>query len=426
MLAAAAGASRSSIAGSLSIGPYCRVGNMRRISVALAAITIVVTQASARAAVTPQLRLSERNAVPACATPERLQQFLEERNTKLEAKFKETAAQYKTHGEETAVRWDYAFFQMLVETNYLTFKRGNGDWGDVRAKQNNFAGIGATGDGEPGEKFPDVSTGVLAHLHHIRLYAGDPVDKPAAKRTKEVEDIILPWAKKFTKPITFTDLTKRWSPNDRTYSDSIQSVAERFREKFCSGEPVAAIAITADENDEPKASEPKAKSKRALAKLSKRSKKTKDEDQNSDDEDNKPSNKTASMKTKHDGDDKPATAVAKADTPKATNTPPIAPPAAKTTAPQTAAASTPPKLPAGIDGNVCRVWTASFGGEKSVLIQAKEGAITMFTALQVHAGKEKEEANAYILAYARGGTSVGEFATADQAITKAFELCPKA
>ncbi len=52
------------------------------------------------------------------------------------------------------MRWDYAFFQMAVETNFLSFKRGDGSWGDVKPAQNNFAGFGTTGGGVPGDSYP--------------------------------------------------------------------------------------------------------------------------------------------------------------------------------------------------------------------------------------------------------------------------------
>ena len=53
-------------------------------------------------------------------------------------RFKPIAALYKKHGEALGIRWDYAFYQMVLETNHLMFN------GDVRARQNNFAGIGAS------------------------------------------------------------------------------------------------------------------------------------------------------------------------------------------------------------------------------------------------------------------------------------------
>ena len=83
--------------------------------------------------------------------------FLRSQNDRLDGKYQNIAADYKKHGEALNIRWDFAFYQMLLETNYLKFRRGDGSPGDVKPKQNNFAGLGATGNGVPGESFPDVS-----------------------------------------------------------------------------------------------------------------------------------------------------------------------------------------------------------------------------------------------------------------------------
>ena len=69
------------------------------------------------------------------------------------------------------VNHDIAFAQMCLETGFLAF--GN----LVTPDQNNFAGLGATGlplaDGTPdkGLYFPDVRTGVRAHIQHLKAYA---------------------------------------------------------------------------------------------------------------------------------------------------------------------------------------------------------------------------------------------------------------
>ena len=55
-------------------------------------------------------------------------------------------------GEMLGLRWDFAFYQMIVETGALSYWRGNRA-GDVKPAQNNFAGLGATGKGERGESF---------------------------------------------------------------------------------------------------------------------------------------------------------------------------------------------------------------------------------------------------------------------------------
>src|SRR5262249_24167358 len=73
----------------------------------------------------------------------------------------------------------------------------------------------------------------------------------------------------------------------------------------------------------------------------------------------------------------------------------------------------------------CRVWTASYGGQKAVIIRAIAGQLINYTVLDVNEGQEKPEAEAYIAAYAKGGQQVGEFTSQNAALDKAFELCPE-
>ena len=130
------------------------------------------------------------------------------------------------------MRWDYAFFQMVIETNYLMFRRGDGEPGDVSPRQNNFAGIGATGGGVPGDSYRDVSTGVLAQIQHLVAYSGERLDDPVAPRTQLKQDDIIAASLKLRRPVTFADLRNRWAA-DRNYARSIETIADRFREQFC-------------------------------------------------------------------------------------------------------------------------------------------------------------------------------------------------
>ncbi|MEG0132740.1 MAG: N-acetylmuramoyl-L-alanine amidase [Clostridium sp.] len=63
------------------------------------------------------------------------------------------------------VNYDILFSQMMHETGYLNFG------GDVKPEQNNFAGIGATGNGVPGNSFPTVQIGIRAVVQHLKAYA---------------------------------------------------------------------------------------------------------------------------------------------------------------------------------------------------------------------------------------------------------------
>lgn len=62
------------------------------------------------------------------------------------------------------VKPEVAFAQAMKETAYLHYPA------DVRIEQNNFAGIGATGNGEPGNSFKTVRIGIRAQVQHLKAY----------------------------------------------------------------------------------------------------------------------------------------------------------------------------------------------------------------------------------------------------------------
>ena len=132
------------------------------------------------------------------------------------------------------MRWDYAFFQMLIETNYLTFVRPGGGRAGVPASDNNFAGLGATIPGRPGEHFNDVKTGVLAHLQHLLMYSTTPIPNPVAHRTRLVQDDVQASMRRLHRPVTFADLAREWTgTNKNTYWPMMQKLAEKYAENFC-------------------------------------------------------------------------------------------------------------------------------------------------------------------------------------------------
>lgn len=78
---------------------------------------------------------------------------------------KEFAEIYIDECNVEGVRADVAFCQAMKETGWLQFG------GDVKAAQYNFAGIGATGNGNQGNEFSDIRIGVRAHVQHLKAYA---------------------------------------------------------------------------------------------------------------------------------------------------------------------------------------------------------------------------------------------------------------
>ncbi len=404
-------------------------------------IFVLLTAAPAVAADLPAIKAGKDNPVPACATPGRLMAYVKSRNDKLDMQFDGIATEYMRHGEALGVRWDYAFFQMLVETGNLTFK------GDVRPRQNNFAGLGATGGGEPGESFKDVSTGARAHLEHVLMYAGEKLDNPTAERTRKVQEwgVLTSWQKSIKGPMTFTHLTRKWSPKDRGYSNDIGSVAERFMANDCrSADPRPELAADArGAKVETIAASGKAANEFAKvsgAELAKRA--VEDARANGD------GTRSGLGASGLAAAAKPLPAVTILNAPKSeaetpTSIEPVAAPAAAAAAksapavskdksmpalnvvaaPQAAAAAIAPHAEA--TASKCRVWQASYGGGKAVIIKAGTGPETNYTVLDVNEGAEKREAEAYIAAYAKGGQTVGEFSSPNQALDKAFELCPE-
>ena len=74
---------------------------------------------------------------------------------------------YCEEAEAEDIRAEVAFTQAMKETGFLQFG------GDVSIEQFNFAGIGTTGGGVPGNSYPDVRTGVRAQIQHLKAYATD-------------------------------------------------------------------------------------------------------------------------------------------------------------------------------------------------------------------------------------------------------------
>ena len=373
----------------------------------------------------PEIRMHERNRVPACVTPERLMRFLAQGNGSVKTQFRDIARHYKEHGEKLRVRWDYAFYQMVIETNYLKFVNNAGQ-GDVNPRQNNFAGIGTTGGGVPGDSFPDVSTGVLGQMQHLVAYSGERVEAPVAKRTREKQDEIVQKSKALGRAPTFKDLARRWAADGR-YGTSIEFIASRFRSSFCAGNQPDPTPETADKASgnltvataEP---EPDARQRGKRGRDSKRRSKVADKTQ------------VAAKQTAEPvvADEEVAAEDAdKTESPRGADLANRAIESGKTAADNqrrglTTAAPPVGELAPAARPKSCSVLTASYGGQKNVLIRAMKAGETQYTALQVIDGQEKSLAESFIKLHASGGELVDQFANREAALTKAFDLCPSA
>jgi len=443
------------------------ISGATRCAAAFVAMLALVGFTSADAAPTPSLpeiRLSARNGVPACVTPDRLMAFLKQRNRQLDSRFRNIAAYYKQHGEAWGVRWDYAFFQMAIETNFLSYRQPNGRMGDVDPRQNNFAGIGTTGGGVPGDSFPDVSTGVLGQIQHLVVYSGEMVSEPVAPRTRLKQEHILAKSHELKRAVRFSDLAGRWAA-DRKYARSIEWVAERFRAEQCKGRALQAAEVLPWQGAGPVGAQgaapvkavssweqqsPEAKQKTTAAATSAKAKALKKPQQ------------AAAAPVKRIVPVVPAVTAPPAPAPAATNDEPahfalFAPPAelagahidrapSATSAPET---SEPREAPAAVSGKTvagfmigdagtpaypppsglgvkpgrCVIETARYGGETTVLVKAPSGGDTHYVALSVLDGFEDSMTANFLASRPEGGDVVGTFPSRDAALAKARTLC---
>ncbi|MBU2534284.1 MAG: glucosaminidase domain-containing protein, partial [Alphaproteobacteria bacterium] len=342
-------------------------------------ILMAVLSGPALAERLPAVQLTPANQPKSCTTPGRLMAFIRDRNRNLLPKFDKIAADYMRHGRDLGIRWDYAFFQMVVETNSLKFT------GDVSAQQNNFAGLGATGGGVKGEAFRSVSDGVRAHQQHLMIYAGLRVDDPVADRTRKVQSwgILDKWRAGFRRPITFGDVGSKWAPYDRRYGNDIQTIADAFYRDHCN-RPDPAPELLAEA-----LGKTRQKTRAAFA------------------DDNRASLGVAASAAAYDAGAKTRVTSQPYTTLNAAQPPSTVPPATttRTTVAKFAApAIQPPPMK-------CRVWTASYGGQKAIIIRSTLQETTNYTVLDVNAGREEAETSAYIAAYAKGGERIANFAS---------------
>lgn len=173
----------------------------------LSAIAVLVLMGATGASALPPIHASAQNPVPSCVTPSRLMAYLRSRNPALDERLSAIAAEYHRQGEALGIRWDYAFFQMVVETASLSYRRPDGTPGRVAPHQNNFAAVGVRDHGAPGKRFATLASGVQAHVQQVAQYARQRAG--------------------------FAELARGWAPDDPRYATNIESVARRFFDSAC-------------------------------------------------------------------------------------------------------------------------------------------------------------------------------------------------
>jgi hypothetical protein len=149
------------------------------------------------------------------STPQELAAMLIHYNPLIdEAYANELALVYVEESTDEGVNYDIAFCQMILETGYLNFK------GSVKKYQNNFCGLGAVNAYRQGEFFPDVRTGVRAHIQHLKAYA------TTQSIVKPVVDGRMKFVKRGSAPTIYA-LKGKWA-SDVQYDKKIESILKKL------------------------------------------------------------------------------------------------------------------------------------------------------------------------------------------------------
>ncbi|MCL4416058.1 MAG: PKD domain-containing protein, partial [Actinobacteria bacterium] len=127
---------------------------------------------------------------------------------------------YIQYGKMFNLRADIAWAQMVHETGFLEFT------GDVKANQNNFVGLGATGGGVPGNSFATEELGIIAHYAHLAwYYYPNHINQYCSITYDPRHSGTTHW--RYTGNTTIGFLNGRWAPG-ATYTDKILLFANQI------------------------------------------------------------------------------------------------------------------------------------------------------------------------------------------------------
>ena len=140
--------------------------------------------------------------------------FLKSHNSNYIYRFPEMIKLYFEEAEIEGVNHDIAFCQMCLETDFLRFG------GTVRAKDNNFAGLGSVEKTAEVATFSSPRMGVRAHIQHLKAYAS---------REPLVQVKVDPRFDLITRGIApdLDQLSGRWS-DDLNYGNRIYTLMQQL------------------------------------------------------------------------------------------------------------------------------------------------------------------------------------------------------
>ena len=150
------------------------------------------------------------------ASEEQMAAFVRRRNPqpKLACSVEEIVRLYYEEAGAEGVRADIALCQALKETGFFAYG------GDVLPGQNNYCGLGATGNKVKGAHFPTPREGVRAHIQHLMAYA--TTRRPAAPLVDPRYDLVRIYRPDiYGKIAHWTGLNGVWAVPGTSYGQDI-------------------------------------------------------------------------------------------------------------------------------------------------------------------------------------------------------------
>lgn len=150
------------------------------------------------------------------ATQAQMAAFIRRRNPqpKLGCSVEEIVRLYYEEAEAEGVRADVALCQALKETGFFAYG------GDVLPGQNNYCGLGATGNKVKGAHFATPQEGVRAHIQHLMAYA--TTERPSTPLVDPRYDLVRIYRPDiYGKIKTWTGLNGVWAVPGTSYGQDI-------------------------------------------------------------------------------------------------------------------------------------------------------------------------------------------------------------
>ena len=150
------------------------------------------------------------------ATEKQMANFIKKNSphAKINCTVDELVKVYYEEATREGIRADLAMCQAIKETGFWNYG------GDVDPKQNNFCGLGATGNKEPGASFKTPRLGARAHLQHLLSYAST---RPPRNAIEDPRYMLIARFKPeiFGKIKNWTGLNGVWAVPGKNYGEDI-------------------------------------------------------------------------------------------------------------------------------------------------------------------------------------------------------------